>query len=315
MKKIFTTIAFILFWKICLFGQPEIKFDTTVFDFGQIVKESKAESVFYFTNIGTEPLIITSARTSGGGLVPGYRSEKAIQPGEKDSIIFKYDSGRIGIINKSVTVESNSKLSPTIYLMVNGEVIYPKTTVKVDCKEKDIGQLKFGNVDSVQFIITNTGNGKLYIGGFQRWNYHENDILWCKIQSKNGIGNRYSGFNPGEVILITVLIRNIYGNTGEFERNLSFGDNCPFSLKIKGKFTGEPDRNVIYEGNSVFFYSEDKLVKRQVLEFNGLMIQEDFFDASYCIHVIKYDDYGEWISKSTELFYKNGVLIEEKRYR
>ena len=88
MKKTFVTIIFLL-WTILLFGQPEIKFDTTVFDHGQIIEGSgTVKGEFHFTNTGTEPLIIHRAHSTGGFVVVHTYPKEPILSGERGVIIF-----------------------------------------------------------------------------------------------------------------------------------------------------------------------------------------------------------------------------------
>ncbi|MDR0873334.1 MAG: DUF1573 domain-containing protein [Prevotellaceae bacterium] len=133
MKKIVATIPFLL-WSIFLFGQAEIKFDTTVCDYGRIVVGNKAEGEFHFTNIGTEPLIFFGAYNSNGGGTTNF--PKKILPGERGVItVSQITKGRPGLHQSTITVKTNSLLSPTTCLTVKGEFILPRTD---DCEEEDV---------------------------------------------------------------------------------------------------------------------------------------------------------------------------------
>ena len=59
-----------------------------------------------FKNTGTEPLIISGAKGSCGCTVPNWPKEP-IMPGESSQIEIRYDTKRVGGINKTVTVTSN----------------------------------------------------------------------------------------------------------------------------------------------------------------------------------------------------------------
>jgi hypothetical protein len=163
----------------------------------------------------------------------------------------------------------------------------------------------------------------LYLWRKKDYYYPENDLLWCIIQSKDTVGKEYKNYDkykydayyyPNETILVTILIKNVYGNTGQFERNLTFGGSLQDTLvlKIKGQFTGKPNKPILYEGRNVLFYEEDKLVKSQVFEDKGNVGIEYFFDGSYCIRSKWYN----WRKNEiTEYFYKNGILIDTKKYK
>ena len=137
MKKIFVITTFLL-WTIFLFGQPEIKFDNTILDFGHIEECNdfvSGRGEFHFTNIGTEPLIIYRAPSSGGILGSTTYPKEPILSGERGVISFAYMiTGRAGTyFNKSITVTSNATSTP-IVLMVKGKFVQRK----VDDKKKDI---------------------------------------------------------------------------------------------------------------------------------------------------------------------------------
>lgn len=98
---------------------PSIKFDSLTMH--QYVNEyDRCEFEFAFENDGDEPLLITSCKTSCGCLVATWPKEP-ILPGERNVIKIKYDSKRIGPINKSCTVRTNVSDQP-IVLRVKGMV-------------------------------------------------------------------------------------------------------------------------------------------------------------------------------------------------
>ena len=99
---------------------PIITFEEEVYDFGKINQHDDAVHVFNYTNTGDEPLIISSAKGSCSCTVPKW-SREPLAPGESGSITVKYDSKRVGPINKSVTLTSNSAV-PTKVLRIKGQV-------------------------------------------------------------------------------------------------------------------------------------------------------------------------------------------------
>jgi hypothetical protein len=58
------------------------------------------------------PLIITQCQGSCGCTVPQCETAP-IKPGAKSTITVKYDSNRVGPINKSVTISSNAVNTPS----------------------------------------------------------------------------------------------------------------------------------------------------------------------------------------------------------
>ena len=141
MRQLITTLAVAFFGFTAMAQeQPEnpnaatIDFETEVVDYGTVEKGANGEREFKFTNNGKEPLIITSARGSCGCTVPSWPKEP-IAPGESAVIKVKYDTQRVGPINKSVTVNSNAK-TPVKVLRIKGKVVKPEQVKTTPEKEK-----------------------------------------------------------------------------------------------------------------------------------------------------------------------------------
>ncbi len=100
---------------------PEISFTKTVHDYGTLFQGGDGHSEFEFTNIGKEPLILSSVKSSCGCTVPSWPREP-IMPGKKEVIKVKYDTNRLGPINKTITVMSNAKTSPVV-LKITGSIV------------------------------------------------------------------------------------------------------------------------------------------------------------------------------------------------
>jgi hypothetical protein len=99
----------------------DVSFDKEVHDYGTVKQGGNGECEFKFTNTGTEPLIISDAKGSCGCTVPEW-PKTPIKPGETASIKVKYDTKRVGPINKTVTVTSNATTEPTKVLRIKGTV-------------------------------------------------------------------------------------------------------------------------------------------------------------------------------------------------
>lgn len=136
MKKSISILAMLLFSASFIFAQetpkpaaavnpnaPDVSFTKTVHDYGTIFVGGDGNCEFEFTNTGKEPLILSSVKSSCGCTVPSWPREP-ILPGKKETIKVKYDTGRVGPINKSVTVLSNAKTSPVV-LRITGNVVKP----------------------------------------------------------------------------------------------------------------------------------------------------------------------------------------------
>lgn len=129
MKKVTLALGFILAFAFGSYAQsmtpaaggPEISFQKDVHDFGKVKQHGNATTEFVFTNTGTAPLIISNAKGSCGCTVPTWPREP-IAPGATATIKVKYDSKRVGPINKSVTITSNAGNTPTKVIRITGEI-------------------------------------------------------------------------------------------------------------------------------------------------------------------------------------------------
>lgn len=104
-------------------GGAAFKFENEVLDYGTIENGSDGNREFKFTNIGTEPLIISNAKGSCGCTTPDWPKEP-IAPGESASIKVRYDTKRTGNFSKTVTLTSNA-VETTKVLTIKGTVKPP----------------------------------------------------------------------------------------------------------------------------------------------------------------------------------------------
>jgi hypothetical protein len=106
---------------------PEFKFEKMEYNFGTIKQGDKVDYEFVFTNVGKEPLIISSVNGSCGCTVPEFPKEP-IKKGEKGKIKVTFNSaGKQGMQDKTVTINSNAATNP-IVLHIKGNVEVPATT-------------------------------------------------------------------------------------------------------------------------------------------------------------------------------------------
>ena len=101
--------------------QAEIKFEVKTIDYGEVEFESDGKRIFKFKNVGTAPLIFKRISSSCGCTIP-KKPEKPIEPGDSGEIEVEYDTKRVGIFMKAISVVSNSKNS-SIVLRIKGEVL------------------------------------------------------------------------------------------------------------------------------------------------------------------------------------------------
>jgi hypothetical protein len=115
MRK-YLFLVLILGFTAAAFGQssvtPEgavITFEKKTHDFGDIKPGDKVEHTFYFSNTGTEPLIITNVQVTCGCTTPKGWPREPIPVGGKGEITVGFNSaGKSGRQNKTVTIISNA---------------------------------------------------------------------------------------------------------------------------------------------------------------------------------------------------------------
>ena len=100
--------------------EPEITFENLVHDYGNITQGDNGECEFVFKNTGKADLILTNCRSSCGCTVPSWPKDP-IPPGKKAVIKVKYNTNRVGAINKTITVESNAT-NNRVVLSIKGNV-------------------------------------------------------------------------------------------------------------------------------------------------------------------------------------------------
>ena len=101
-------------------NHASILFDSTALTLHTYVG-GPGEFQFWFINDGNEPLIISMVKTSCGCLVPSYYPKDPIKPGERNVIKIRYDTNRVGPINKTVSVSTNASDYP-VTLRVLGSI-------------------------------------------------------------------------------------------------------------------------------------------------------------------------------------------------
>jgi hypothetical protein len=134
MKKLFYSvqliIAFIAVSSTNVSAQkamgPEMTATKLEVDFGEIMQNADGTREFKFTNTGSEPLLITNAAGSCGCTVPEWPKEPTM-PGKSNVIKIKYDTSRLGQINKTVTVTTNEVEGKDS----NGNPIYKNHVISV----------------------------------------------------------------------------------------------------------------------------------------------------------------------------------------
>ena len=99
----------------------QISVDKEVHDYGKIPVGANGTCEFKVTNTGDQPLIITNCKGSCGCTVPKCDTAP-IKPGQSTIVTVKYDTKRVGPINKSVTISSNAANAPEKIVRISGTI-------------------------------------------------------------------------------------------------------------------------------------------------------------------------------------------------
>ena len=123
-----------LFFLVCSvysLGQNSayITFDSLTINYGKILQGDNGTVDFKFTNTGGRDLKINKVRSSCGCTIP-KKPDSLIAPGVSDLIKVKYDTERIGIINKTIIVNSNAA-NGTVILKITGEILDPENIKEI----------------------------------------------------------------------------------------------------------------------------------------------------------------------------------------
>ncbi len=156
------------------FGQGKFEFEKMNHDFGIVSEGEQAKFEFKFTNVGNEPIVLSTVKASCGCTTPFYTKEP-VMPGETGAIKVSYNSkGRLGGFNKSITIHSNVGNSPVVYIK---GIVEPSEEVKeysvkelsespilkVEKEVITMGVLEKGNQTKGSFRVTNDGKTDLLI--------------------------------------------------------------------------------------------------------------------------------------------------------
>ncbi|MDB5124515.1 MAG: hypothetical protein JWP94_2644 [Mucilaginibacter sp.] len=101
--------------------KADFKFNEEKHDFGKIPQGTPVTTVFEFTNIGKEPLILTEVKPTCGCTIADY-TKTPVKSGEKGLIKITYNAAVAAPFNKTIVVTSNAK-TPQKYLNIVGEVV------------------------------------------------------------------------------------------------------------------------------------------------------------------------------------------------
>ena len=127
---------FICFLALSQEKKAKIKFEENLIDYGEIEYDSDGKRTFKFTNIGEAPLVFNRISSSCGCTVP-KKPDQPINPGESAEIEVEYDTKRIGVFIKAISVSSNA-INSNVVLRIKGEVLEEEDDDDDDDDDKKI---------------------------------------------------------------------------------------------------------------------------------------------------------------------------------
>lgn len=98
-----------------------MSWNLTEYNFGEIERNKAVTADFKFQNTGSSPLYILSAKGSCGCTVADY-TKGEILPGAYGEVTATYNAAKVGLFNKTITVNANAGDGPII-LKIKGEVM------------------------------------------------------------------------------------------------------------------------------------------------------------------------------------------------
>ncbi len=101
--------------------KAEFKFNEEKHDFGKIPQGTPVTTVFEFTNVGKEPLIITDVRPTCGCTIADF-TKTPVKAGDKGIIKITYNAAFVAPFTKTIVVTSNAS-TPVKNLIIVGEVV------------------------------------------------------------------------------------------------------------------------------------------------------------------------------------------------
>ena len=105
-----------------------LSWEKSNYDFGEITQGEKVEYTFRFSNIGTEPLMITNVTTQCGCTAPKGWPRDPIAPGTRGEITLVFDSsGKFGRVNKVATIVSNAANRDGTQILLSGNILEKKS--------------------------------------------------------------------------------------------------------------------------------------------------------------------------------------------
>jgi hypothetical protein len=131
MKKLMIICAMVFGFALTAAAQdtqPEFKFVEEKHNFGTVPQGTPVTTIFEFTNIGAQPLILSDVKPTCGCTVADF-TKTPVKKGEKGSIKITYNAAAVSPFSKTIVVTSNAK-TPQKNLVIIGEVVAAKAATR-----------------------------------------------------------------------------------------------------------------------------------------------------------------------------------------
>lgn len=102
-----------------LLAQAKMYIPEKDFQFDTMQQGDLCEHDFMVINVGNEPLIFTNVKTGCGCDVPSWKKDP-VMPGDTTYVHYKYDSNRVGIFHKTMTIQSNALGQEVFAIKIKG---------------------------------------------------------------------------------------------------------------------------------------------------------------------------------------------------
>ncbi|HEX2922360.1 MAG TPA: DUF1573 domain-containing protein [Bacteroidales bacterium] len=266
MKKIVIIVSLIIvtFNAMSQMAVTTTKVSETQHDFGKFKEEAGTQSYdFYFTNTGTQPLVIQNIQASCGCTTPEW-TKQPVPPGGKAKVSAKYDpKGRPGAFSKTLSVYTNTTPEVTV-LTLKGEVTPREKTVE-ELFAYPVGGVRF---ESQQLPFTSVKKNDKKIRVMQVINTSKENV---KIEFENVPAHLTMKVNPE---VLKPGEKGLIEGTFDATKNPAWGNVTDY-LRIKLNGVSQNDAYYYVSANLVEDFSKltkEELANAPVFNFEATTI-------------------------------------------
>lgn len=278
----------------------EITFISNIYDYGSITKNQDGRGVFKFVNTGNAPLVISQVKSSCGCLVPIWQ-RKPVQPGDTAIIGCRYDTKRIGSINKSMTVISNALNSPRIVVRIKGFVYQRFVELTQSTFNYNLGTLDFNEFKTIDLeLVSKDSISRIWLKtGRDRFIEPSEYSDMVKVSKKEISDWRKQ---------ISINLTNIYGDIGKqtYIFKIQYNNKKYATISITANFIGNPGNKVYNFKDTLGYVFQNKTYHYKNNQLSKIVIEEKR----------KYDKNPTFRISEIKTFNKVGLIdtIEKRKY-